>query len=135
MASAAAEKNTARVGKSAVSDEVVRRLAQPGATFADATMESGRVLAFALASSVGLAAVGLGFVLLNAAFGNPWGALPDLLGIGLAFLYVRGGSPRTLWLLPESDPALAPADPAVRGAEFLLVLPAAPDTPAPSSMP
>jgi NAD(P)H-dependent flavin oxidoreductase YrpB (nitropropane dioxygenase family) len=28
-------KNTARVGKSAVSDEVVRRLAQPGATFAD----------------------------------------------------------------------------------------------------
>ena len=31
--------------------------------------------------------------------------------------------------------ALAPADPAVRGAEFLLVLPAAPDTPAPSSMP
>ena len=28
-------KNTARVGKSAVSDEVVRRLAQPGASFAD----------------------------------------------------------------------------------------------------
>jgi NADH:quinone reductase (non-electrogenic) len=28
-------KNTARVGKSAVSDEVVRRLAQPGAGFAD----------------------------------------------------------------------------------------------------
>ena len=28
-------KNTARVGKSAVSDEVVRRLAQPGATFDD----------------------------------------------------------------------------------------------------
>lgn len=28
-------KNTARVGKSAVSDEVVRRLSQPGATFAD----------------------------------------------------------------------------------------------------
>jgi membrane associated rhomboid family serine protease len=46
----------------------------------------------------GLAAVGVGFVLLNAAFGNPWGVLPDLLGIGLAFIYVRGGSPRTLWL-------------------------------------
>ncbi|PKP96403.1 MAG: nitronate monooxygenase, partial [Alphaproteobacteria bacterium HGW-Alphaproteobacteria-13] len=28
-------KNTARVGKSAVSEEVVRRLAQPDATFAD----------------------------------------------------------------------------------------------------
>ena len=31
--------------------------------------------------------------------------------------------------------ALAPAAPVARGAEFLLVLPAAPDTPAPSSMP
>jgi len=36
-------KNTARVGKSAVSDEVVRRLAQPGAKFADvADLVSGK---------------------------------------------------------------------------------------------
>lgn len=36
-------KNTARVGKSAVSDEVVRRLAKPGATFADvAELVSGK---------------------------------------------------------------------------------------------
>lgn len=36
-------KNTARVGKSAVSDEVVRRLAQPGATFAEvAELVSGK---------------------------------------------------------------------------------------------
>ena len=44
------------------------------------------------------AALGLGFVLLSAAFGSFLSALPDLLGLALAFLYVRGASPRTLWL-------------------------------------
>ncbi|WP_370459076.1 rhomboid family intramembrane serine protease [Aggregicoccus sp. 17bor-14] len=46
----------------------------------------------------GLAAVGVGFVVLNAAFSSIWLVLPDLFGMALAFLYVRGGSPRTLWL-------------------------------------
>ena len=44
------------------------------------------------------AALGLGFILLSAAFGSFLSVLPDLFGIALAFLYVRGGSPRTLWL-------------------------------------
>jgi membrane associated rhomboid family serine protease len=44
------------------------------------------------------AVVGLGFILLSAAFGSFLGVLPELIGLALAFLYVRGGSPRTLWL-------------------------------------
>jgi membrane associated rhomboid family serine protease len=44
------------------------------------------------------AAVGLGFILLSGAFGGFVAVLPDLIGLALAFLYVRGGSPRTLWL-------------------------------------
>jgi membrane associated rhomboid family serine protease len=44
------------------------------------------------------AAIGVGFVVLSAAFSSVWAVLPDLLGMVLAFLYVRGASPRTLWL-------------------------------------
>ncbi|HET9451935.1 MAG TPA: DUF1751 domain-containing protein [Aggregicoccus sp.] len=44
------------------------------------------------------AAIGVGFVLLYAV-ANGWRAhLPELIGLGLTYAYVRGGSPRTLWL-------------------------------------
>lgn len=44
------------------------------------------------------AGLGVGFVVLSAAFSSVWAVLPDMLGMALAFLYVRGASPRTLWL-------------------------------------
>lgn len=45
-----------------------------------------------------LAAIGAGFVLLRA-LTSSWGAqLPELFGLGISYLYVRGGSPRNLWL-------------------------------------
>ena len=44
------------------------------------------------------AAIGVGFVLLYAV-ADGWRAhLPELIGLGLTYAYVRGGSPRTLWL-------------------------------------
>lgn len=44
------------------------------------------------------AGIGLGFVLLNGAFAGFAAIIPDLVALVLAFLYVRGGTPRTLWL-------------------------------------
>lgn len=44
------------------------------------------------------AAVGAGFILLNALFSSWLAVLPDLLGVLLVFAYVRLGSPRVLWL-------------------------------------
>jgi hypothetical protein len=44
------------------------------------------------------AAIGAGFVVLNA-LTSSWGAqIPELFGLGISFLYMRGGSPRHLWL-------------------------------------
>jgi membrane associated rhomboid family serine protease len=44
------------------------------------------------------AAIGVGFVLLYAV-ANGWRShLPELIALGLTYAYVRGGSPRTLWL-------------------------------------
>ncbi len=44
------------------------------------------------------AAIGAGFVVLNALAAGWLSQLPELLALGIAFLYVRGGSPRRLWL-------------------------------------
>jgi membrane associated rhomboid family serine protease len=44
------------------------------------------------------AAIGAGFVVLNA-LTSSWGSqIPELFGLGISFLYVRGGSPRRLML-------------------------------------
>jgi hypothetical protein len=44
------------------------------------------------------AGIGAGFVVLNALFSSFVSQLPELLALGIAFGYVRGGSPRHLWL-------------------------------------
>ncbi len=44
------------------------------------------------------AGIGAGFVVLNALFAGWVTQLPELFGLGISFAYVRGGSPRTLWL-------------------------------------
>lgn len=44
------------------------------------------------------AGIGAGFVLLNALAAGWLSQLPELFALGIAFLYVRGGSPRRLWL-------------------------------------
>ncbi|MCP3142864.1 DUF1751 domain-containing protein [Pyxidicoccus xibeiensis] len=45
-----------------------------------------------------LAGVGAGFVVLMAIVGGWQTQVPDLLALGLVFAYVRGASPRRLWL-------------------------------------
>jgi hypothetical protein len=44
------------------------------------------------------AAIGAGFVLLNALASGWRNQIPELCALGISFLYVRGGSPRNLWL-------------------------------------
>jgi membrane associated rhomboid family serine protease len=44
------------------------------------------------------AAIGAGFVVLNALFSGWVTQLPELFGLCISFAYARGGSPRTLWL-------------------------------------
>jgi hypothetical protein len=48
------------------------------------------------------AAIGAAFVLLSAARFGPVGVVPQLLALALTFLYVRGFSPRLLWLKLQS---------------------------------
>lgn len=45
-----------------------------------------------------LAAIGAGFVFLNAAFGGLSTVIPDAFGLLFAFLYMRGARPGELWL-------------------------------------
>ena len=45
-----------------------------------------------------LAGIGAGFVVLNGLRFGWVSQLPELFGLGIIFLYVRGGSPRRLWL-------------------------------------
>ena len=45
-----------------------------------------------------MAAIGAGFVVLNALTAGWASQVPEFFAIGLAFAYVRGGSPRSLWL-------------------------------------
>jgi membrane associated rhomboid family serine protease len=45
-----------------------------------------------------LAGIGAGFVVLYTLFYGWKTQLPELFGLGLSFAYMRGGSPRTLWL-------------------------------------
>ncbi|MGZ3458772.1 MAG: DUF1751 domain-containing protein [Archangium sp.] len=44
------------------------------------------------------AAIGVGFVVLNALRAGWATQVPELFGLGIIFLYVRGGNPRHLWL-------------------------------------
>jgi hypothetical protein len=44
------------------------------------------------------ALIGAGFVLLNGAYGGWAMVIPDLVCIGLTVAYVKGASPRLLWL-------------------------------------
>jgi membrane associated rhomboid family serine protease len=44
------------------------------------------------------AGIGAGFVLLNALSAGWASQLPEIFALGFSFLYVRGGSPRKLWL-------------------------------------
>lgn len=44
------------------------------------------------------AGIGAGFVVLNALRAGWVTQVPEIIGLGLIFLYVRGGSPRQLWL-------------------------------------
>ncbi len=44
------------------------------------------------------AGIGAGFVLLNALSAGWATQIPEILALGITFLYVRGGSPRGLWL-------------------------------------
>lgn len=50
----------------------------------------------------GLAAIGVGFTFLNALYMGFWRAVPDFIVIALAFAYVRGFSPRIVWLRFQS---------------------------------
>ena len=45
-----------------------------------------------------LAAIGAGYVVINALIGGWLNQLPEFFAIGLSFAYMRGGSPRGLWL-------------------------------------
>jgi membrane associated rhomboid family serine protease len=45
-----------------------------------------------------LALIGAGFVVLNGLTSHWSVVVPELFGIGIAFVYMRGGSPRHLWL-------------------------------------
>jgi hypothetical protein len=45
-----------------------------------------------------LAAIGAGFVVLNSLAAGWLSQLPQLFALGIAFFYVRGGSPRHMWL-------------------------------------
>ena len=45
-----------------------------------------------------LAGIGAGFVVLNALSAGWASQIPELFALGIAFAYVRGGSPRQLWL-------------------------------------
>lgn len=49
-------------------------------------------------SGNGLALIGVGFVVLNAVYGGWQLVVPEVIGLGLAFLYLRTGSPK-MWLL------------------------------------
>jgi membrane associated rhomboid family serine protease len=44
------------------------------------------------------AGIGAGFVVLNSLFSSWLHHLPELFGLCISFAYVRGGSPRALWL-------------------------------------
>ena len=45
-----------------------------------------------------LALIGAGFVVLNGLTSSWRVVVPELFGLGIAFVYMRGGSPRHLWL-------------------------------------
>jgi membrane associated rhomboid family serine protease len=45
-----------------------------------------------------MALIGAGFVVLNGLTGGWASQIPELFALGIAFVYMRGGSPRHLWL-------------------------------------
>jgi len=49
-----------------------------------------------------LAAIGAGFVVLNALMSSVLQMVPQLIAVGLTFAYMRGASPRLLWLRMQS---------------------------------
>lgn len=49
-----------------------------------------------------LALIGVGFIVLRAAFSSFYAVIPELLGAGIAYGYARGFSPRLLWLRFQS---------------------------------
>lgn len=48
------------------------------------------------------ALIGVGFIVLRAAFSSFYAVIPELLGAGIAFAYARGFSPRIFWLRFQS---------------------------------